>query len=305
MTSKYNTFPVNSRNLFTGGQKSYLKWSFKKNTPKDFSNAKHQPLPQRKKKFLKRNHAAAIFFLFQNTCHEPRGISFLQGGKRENSHLYIYLQQLILFVRHVHRIKLEHAHTHNALTDTHRTISNDEGKKKNQQKKKDDGSLAALAKERNTLHTHARAHTEFIRSTRASPFVRLSVPGQGDHPTSYPPPPPPFFFSTERHHPFPTLPSRPATGKEERRVCAPWAGGRVGGGWWQGGVVGERERAAARLYKFITTTAGGDHRGGSGRFLPRAHSPQAREEGGVHRPVDEVSGGGGYLQRPGRNGSNK
>lgn len=49
LTSKYNTFQVNSRNLFTGGQKSYLKWSFKKNTPKDFSNAKHQPLPQRKK----------------------------------------------------------------------------------------------------------------------------------------------------------------------------------------------------------------------------------------------------------------
>lgn len=134
--------------------------------------------------------------------------------------------------------------------------------------------LHSQKRERYPTHTRARAHTEFIRSTRASPFVRLSVPGQGD-PTSYPPPPPPFFSSTERHHPFPTLPSRPATGKEERWVCAPWAGGRAGGGWWQGGVVGERERAAARLYKFITTTAGGDQRGGVAASSP-AHTVHRR-----------------------------
>lgn len=161
------------------------------------------------------------------------------------------------------------------------------------------------SQKRERYPTHTRTRTHRIHQIDTSQSVCTSVrPGpRGPHilPTTTTP----FFFSsTERHHPFPTLPSRPATGKEERWVCAPWAGGRAGGGWWQGGVVGERERAAARLYKFITTTAGGDQRGGVAASSP-AHSPQAREEGGVHHPVDEVVGGGGYLQRPGRNGSNK
>lgn len=35
----------------------------------------------RKRKLSLKNYTAACFSL-QNKCHEPRGISFLQGGKR-------------------------------------------------------------------------------------------------------------------------------------------------------------------------------------------------------------------------------
>lgn len=108
----------------------------------------------------------------------PEGSVFFKGGK-EFSPVHLFAAHS--FCQTCTRYKARHTRTHTYTHALH-TISNDEEKKK---KKNRMMLLAALAKkkikekEKETLHTHI-----IIRSTRASPFVRLSVPGQGGPPVT-------------------------------------------------------------------------------------------------------------------------
>lgn len=88
----------------------------------------------RKRKLSLKNYTAA-FFSLQNKCHEPRGISFLQGGKREFSPVHLFAAHS--FCQTCTRYKARHTRTHTYTHALH-TISNDEETKKKKKKKQDD-----------------------------------------------------------------------------------------------------------------------------------------------------------------------